>query len=84
MKPRKLLLRLQQSQANVRFGDLTCLAEALGFVHSRTTGSHRIFIHATHADAQLTLQPDGPQAKPYQVKQLLKLVEEYNLQIVRE
>jgi hypothetical protein len=34
-----------------------------------------------HRDAQLNLQPIGGQAKPYQVRQLLKLVEEYDLRI---
>lgn len=81
MKPRKLLDRLAQSQANVRFSDLVLLAKALGFRRDRTRGSHQIFVHRHHPEAQLNLQPDGSQAKPYQVKQLLKLVEEYNLRI---
>lgn len=81
MKPRKLLQRLAQSQTNVRFGELVQLAIALGFIHDRTDGSHRIFIHRVHKAAQLNLQPDRGQAKPYQVRQLIKLVEEYNLSI---
>ncbi len=81
MNPKRLLLRISQSQGNVRFGDLERLAEALGFRLDRTTGSHRIYIHRTHRDAQLNLQPVGGQAKPYQVRQLLKLVEQYNLGI---
>lgn len=81
MNPRKLLARISASQTNVWFGDLVRLAVALGFVHDRTRGSHQIYIHAKIPQAQLNLQPDGGQAKPYQVKQLLKLVEEYNLQL---
>ena len=82
MKPRKLLARIQFNQANVRFADLERLAVALGFVHDRTTGSHRIYIHLRHPGAQLTLQPDkNRQAKPYQVKQLLHLIDTYNLSI---
>lgn len=81
MTPRKLLQRLASNQANVRFADLARLAVALGFVHDRTSGSHHIYIHRTHKEAQLNLQPAKSQAKPYQVKQLLRLVEEYNLQI---
>lgn len=57
MNPRKLLARFQFNQANIRFGDLTRLAIALGFIHDRTTGSHRVFIHPNHPEAQLTLQP---------------------------
>lgn len=81
MKPAKLLARLARSQTGVRFADLVRLAEALGFVHHRTAGSHRIYIHARFPDAMLNLQPDRGQAKPYQIKQLLKLVEEYNLRL---
>lgn len=79
MNSRRLLARLSASQTNVRFSDLVRLCVALGFVHDRTSGSHQVFIHRIHRGAQLNLQPDRGQAKPYQVKQLLKLVEEYNL-----
>lgn len=81
MKPNKLLKRLATTQSNIRFSDLTRLAESLGFELDRTAGSHRIYIHKKHRAAQLNLQPDKGQAKPYQIKQLLRLVEEYNLSI---
>lgn len=81
MHPRKLLARIQFSTHNVAFRDLVRLAEALGFVHDRTTGSHQVYVHRDHAEAMINLQPDGKDAKPYQVKQLLKLVEEYNLSL---
>ena len=84
MNPEKLLARIQRSAANVRFSDLERLVRALGFVRDRTRGSHRIYIHARQREAQLNLQPDqSGQAKPYQVKQLLALVEEYNLSLDR-
>jgi len=79
MTPRRLLARIQSSPHNVAFRDLVPVAGALGFILHHTSGSHRIFIHRTIADAQLNLQPDGKDAKPYQIKQLLRLVEEYNL-----
>ena len=79
MKPRKLLERISRSQTNIRFADLLRLALALGFIHDRTEGSHHILIHRVHKEAQLNLQPDGNQAKPYQVRQLLRLIEAYNL-----
>ncbi|MBX3315380.1 MAG: type II toxin-antitoxin system HicA family toxin [Phycisphaeraceae bacterium] len=81
MNSRKLLQRLGTSQTNVRFADIVRLALALGFVRDRTKGSHQIFIHRQHKDAILNLQPDGSHAKPYQVRQLLQLVEAYNLRI---
>ena len=81
---RKLLQKLTTSQTNVRFGDLVRVVRALGFKHDRTKGSHQIFIHSRFKEAQLNLQPDGQEAKPYQVRQLLKLVEEYHLSIGEE
>jgi len=79
MNPRSLLARLQFNRNNVAFRDLERLAVALGFRLARTAGSHRIYVHTTHAGAQLNLQPSGREAKPYQIKQLLQLVEEYHL-----
>jgi hypothetical protein len=56
------------------------LAEGFGFRLVRVHGSHHIF---THADVRelLNLQEVGGSAKPYQVRQFLKLVERYNLQL---
>ena len=80
MKPRKLLARITFRQTNVRFRDLVRLAEARGFVKDRQSStSHQIFKHSRFPDARLNLQPVGGEAKPYQIKQLLSLVEEYNL-----
>lgn len=81
MKPRKLLARIAQSQTNVAFADLVRLAKALGFQLDRMVGGHHIFIHGVHGEAMLNLQSDRGQAKPYQVKQLLRLVEEYDLRL---
>ncbi len=51
------------------------LAEGFGFRLDRTSGSHRIFRHGM--GLMLNLQPDrNGQAKPYQLRQLLELVEE--------
>jgi predicted RNA binding protein YcfA (HicA-like mRNA interferase family) len=80
LKPRKLFPRLTANQANVRFAEFVKLVEAFGFVLDRHSGSsHRIYKHRLHADARLNLQPVGGEAKPYQIRQFLKLVEEYNL-----
>lgn len=82
MKPRKLFARLAMTQANVRFGDFARLVEAFGFVLDRHSGSsHRIYKHPRYPDARLNLQPVAGEAKPYQVRQFLKLVEEYNLSL---
>ena len=65
------------SDANIRFHDLRKLLEGLGFTE-RIKGSHHIFVQAGIADI-VNLQPDGSKAKPYQVKQVRKLINEYRL-----
>ena len=80
MRPSKLLKRIARAQDNVRFTDALTLAQALGFRLARTEGSHHILIHPAVREP-LNLQNVGGQAKPYQVKQLVRLVERYNLQL---
>jgi hypothetical protein len=41
-------------------------------------GSHHIYVHAD-IDAVLNLQDARGQAKPYQVRQFLRIVERYDL-----
>jgi len=81
MKPAALLKRLAEGQlANVRFADAQRLAEALGFELDRVQGSHHIFRHRTTRQ-RLNLQASGGQAKPYQLRQLLDLVERHALRL---
>jgi predicted RNA binding protein YcfA (HicA-like mRNA interferase family) len=84
MNPRALLARLARgSFQNVRFGDAQRLVTALGFRLARTEGSHRIFTHADISEL-LNLQEVGGDAKAYQLRQLLRLVERYNLQLKKD
>ena len=83
MNRRKFLRRLLQSQTNVRFSDLVGLAKVMGFRLIRISGSHHIYSHAEIPDL-LNLQEVNGEAKPYQVKQFLKLVEEYDLRLGEE
>ena len=81
MNRRKLLRRLSHGAlSNVRFEELVDLAAGFGFELSRVKGSHHIFMHAA-IPGLLNLQEVGGQAKPYQIRQLLRLVERYNLQL---
>lgn len=79
-RKQKLLKRLLASPKNVRFSDAVTLAEAFGFRLSRTSGSHRIFVHS-EVPQLLNLQEVDGEAKPYQVRQLLQLIERHNLRI---
>lgn len=84
MKARKILEKALAGSRNIRFGDFVKLIEAFGFVLERITGSHHIF---SHPDVPQTIsaQPDkNNQAKAYQMKQFLKLVEKYELSLDEE
>jgi predicted RNA binding protein YcfA (HicA-like mRNA interferase family) len=79
MKPRRLLNRLARgSLQNVSFGDFTTLVERFGFYSARVEGSHHIFVN-DRIQQQLNLQAVRGEAKPYQIRQFLRIVEQYNL-----
>jgi predicted RNA binding protein YcfA (HicA-like mRNA interferase family) len=81
----KLYQRIVNNQKNIRFADLQTVLEAFGFVLDRIKGSHHIYKHPEIADALLSLQPTKKgQAKPYQIKQFLRLVEEHNLRLASD
>ena len=65
---------------NVAFDDMRRLVEALGFELKRVRGSHHIFAHADVLELVNLQEVDG-QAKPYQIRQFLKLVERYSLEL---
>jgi predicted RNA binding protein YcfA (HicA-like mRNA interferase family) len=78
-KWRKLLDKLNSGSVDIRFDDMVLLLERFGFVLVRVRGSHHIFTHPDVAEL-LSVQPrkDG-KAKPYQLRQFLTMVEQYNL-----
>ena len=54
------------------------LVEAFGFRLDRISGSHHIYVHPA-VDELVNLQEVKGEAKPYQVRQFLQLIERYNL-----
>lgn len=68
------------SQQNLRFSEMVTLVEAFGFKLSRISASHHIFVHS-EIDENLNLQNVKGQAKSYQIRQFLNLVERYNLEL---
>lgn len=78
MNKRKLFQRIINNPRNVRFETLTMLAISFGFTLVRIRGSHHIFSHS-QIDEIVNLQNVDGMAKPYQVRQLLGLIERYNL-----
>ncbi|HXB72318.1 MAG TPA: type II toxin-antitoxin system HicA family toxin [Candidatus Acidoferrales bacterium] len=65
------------SDANIRFSELCTLLSRLGFAE-RIRGSHHIFTREDVAEI-LNLQPRNSLAKPYQVKQVRKIIIQYKL-----
>jgi predicted RNA binding protein YcfA (HicA-like mRNA interferase family) len=77
---RKLLARIINNPRSVRFSDAVVLVEAFGFHLSRVRGSHHLFVHPGIAEL-VNFQEVHGQAKPYQVRQFLKIVERHNLRL---
>lgn len=75
----KLYERLLTNPGQIlAFQDFVALIEAFGFRHSRTKGSHRSYVHPD-CPRLLVIQPKGKDAKRYQVREFLDMIEEYGL-----
>jgi predicted RNA binding protein YcfA (HicA-like mRNA interferase family) len=83
MKRRKLLQKILGGSKNIRFSDMVNLVEGFGFKLSRTDGSHHIFARPDIPEL-VNLQNVKDQAKPYQIRQFLKLVEKKDLKLEDE
>ena len=80
MNRRKLLLKLLSGSKNIRFTEMTTCVEGFGFSLSRINGSHHIYEHPDIHEI-INLQEVDGKVKPYQIKQFLKIIEKYNLQM---
>ena len=83
MKKAKLLKKLLSGSKNISFSDAAAIAKAFGFRLDRISGSHHIFVR-TDIPELVNLQNHKGKAVPYQVKQLLQIIERYNLQMENE
>jgi len=83
-KRRKLLDKLLSGSYDIRFEDFQALLDGFGFSLDRVRGSHHIYSHSLISE-QLSAQPrhDG-KAKPYQLRQFIKLIEEYDLELKKD
>ena len=80
MNRKKILQKILASSKNIRFSDMVNLVQGFGFTLSRTDGSHHIFTRPDIPEL-VNLQNIKGQAKPYQIRQFLKLVETHNLKL---
>jgi predicted RNA binding protein YcfA (HicA-like mRNA interferase family) len=80
MNKRKLLEKALSGSKNISFNEMVALIEAFGFRLSRVRGSHFIFVHPLLPEL-VNLQEKNGKAKPYQVREFLQLVEQYDLEL---
>jgi hypothetical protein len=84
MNRRKLLKKLSRGNfANVAFNEMIHLAEGFGFQVARISGSHHILNRAGISEL-VNFQEVQGKAKPYQIRQFLRLVEKHNLSLESE
>ena len=62
------------------YEEACAIAQAFGFRLSRIKGSHHVFAHESIPEL-VNLQDVSGKAKPHQIRQLLRLIERYNLSI---
>lgn len=79
VKPSKLYESLMANRRRVvSFRDFERLLRAFGFVLDRTVGSHRQYVHPK-LPRPFPVQPAGKDAKRYQIRELLELIEVHRL-----
>jgi predicted RNA binding protein YcfA (HicA-like mRNA interferase family) len=83
MKKRKLLEKALSGSKNLQFNELVILIEAFGFTLSRISGSHHIYNHPEVSEI-INIQNRNGKAVPYQVRQFLSIIEQYNLTLENE
>ena len=64
----------------IRFSDFIRLIEAFGFTLDRVSGSHHIF-KREGIEEMVNIQNYKGEAKPYQTRQFLEIVEKYGLSL---
>ena len=71
---------LANPRSSISFQDFERLLRAFGFVLDRAVGSHRQYVHP-RLPRPLPVQPSGKDAKRYQVREFLDMIEAYDLSI---
>lgn len=78
--PKKTLESVKRGRGGIAFRDLQRLLEKLGFRLNRVSGSHHIYVHPK-VPRPMNVQSVGKDAKPYQVRQLRDIIEEFGLRL---
>ncbi len=80
MKGLMIIKKMISNTKNISFSDLVYCIKLFGFKLDRIKGSHHIFIHSEIKEL-INIQNVKGKAKPYQIKQFLKIIEKYNLKV---
>ena len=75
-KREKLFARIRNNPKAVRFEDACTAAVMLEFIHEGGASSHRVFKRKGER-MQLNFQNRGGYIPPYQVRQLIAMIEKY-------
>lgn len=84
MNRTRLLARIAAGNLkNIAFRDFQDLLTGFGFVLVRRNGSHHIYRHLIVSE-MVNIQNVNGEAKPYQIKQALVIVERHHLRLEAE
>ena len=73
------LIRKLSSGSALSFVELQAILEIFGFRLARISGSHHIYVHSI-VSRPISVQPDGKDAKRYQVRQVRDMIAEFKLE----
>lgn len=76
---RKLFLKALNNPRGLRFAEFTALVEAFGFRRQRITGSHHIYARSEVQEIVNTQPTRDGKGEEYQVREFLRLIERYGL-----
>ncbi len=82
MGNKKTLEKVLRGSKNIRFNEMVTLIHAYGFKEARVSGSHHIFTRKD-IDEIINIQNVRGKTKPYQAKQFTKVIEKYNLEMIK-
>ncbi|TAJ97327.1 type II toxin-antitoxin system HicA family toxin [bacterium] len=75
---KELLERARRNPQSLTFKDLQQLAKSAGFQLKQVRGSHHVYTRKGVVEI-INIQPKGKMAKPYQVRQVVSLIDKYDL-----
>ena len=76
----ELVEQVLEARGSIKFRDFEALLVALGFAFKRQAGSHRLYLHPK-IGRPFPVQPDGPDAKRYQVRELRDMIRKHGLSL---